>query len=349
MTVSIGFIGFGKSTTRYHLPYVLKRKKIRVKTIYSRTRKYQLEQEYQEYGIQFTDDLDNLLKDDEIQSVVICTPHETHYDLARICLEHNKHVIVEKPFAPSVKEARELYRMAHERNLIITPYQNRRFDGDFLALQEVLEKGYIGKAVELESHIDYDRPGIPLPKDHVNRAFYGLGVHTTDQMVSIFGAPEKVYYDIRSQSEGSNDYYHVELFYKNFKAIVKTSMLVKTPYPRFILHGTKGSFIKYGIDKQEECLKAGRMPWEKDFGIDPKENYGKVSFTDEEGKDRNLRIPTPLGDYGRFYDVFVEAVEGKKGSLVTEEEALAVIEILENGFSGQNPRVHAFNKNNKTE
>lgn len=342
MAISIGYIGFGKSTTRYHLPYVLKKENIKVKMIYARSRKYQLEEAYREYGIEFTDDLDKLLKDDGIQAIVICTPHDTHYELAKLCLEHGKHLIVEKPFASTVKEARELYRLAEEKNLIITPYQNRRFDSDFLALKEVLEKGYIGEAVEIESHFDYYRPGITLPVKNVDRAFYGLGVHTVDQMISLFGIPEKVYYDIRSQRESSDDYYHVELFYKHFKAIVKTSMLVKSPYPKFILHGTRGSFIKYGIDRQEEYLKAGKMPWENDFGIDPPEAYGKLSFIEENGTEKEVVIPTPMGDYGRFYDHFAEAVEGKAGSLVSKEEAIAVIDILENGFSGDTPRIHTW-------
>jgi predicted dehydrogenase len=342
MKLTIGFIGFGKSVTRYHLPFLLGRDHIQVKMIYSRTKKVELENTYKPHGIEFTNELDVLLNDSDIQLISICTAHNSHYELAKTCLEHNKHVLVEKPFVTTTEEAKELLALAKEKNLVIMPYQNRRFDSDFLALKEVLEKGYLGDIVELESHMDYYRPEAPTsPGAFYDGAFYGLGVHTLDQIVSLFGKPDKVYYDIRSVRNPliPDDYYHVELFYPKHKVIVKTNHLVKVPYPRFIIHGTKGSFIKYGIDRQEEFLKAGIMPSQEGFGKDTEEHFGKVTYLDDQGQEIKKDIPTPIGDYGRVYDSLYDTILYKKTKLVSDEEVLILMEILENGAIDHNPKV----------
>ncbi|WP_026692344.1 oxidoreductase [Peribacillus kribbensis] len=339
MILKVGFIGFGKSANRYHLPYVLLRDRLEVKMIYSRTRKRDLESKYLDSGIVFTDKLDEILHDPDIQLVSICTSHASHFELAKLCLENKKHVLVEKPFTTTLEEARELIHLADKNQLILMPFQNRRFDSDFLALKKVIQHKGAGEIVEIESHFDYFRPDF---QEHKGKSydgdFFGLGVHTIDQLVSLFGRPEKVYYDIRSIRNPNNpdDYYHVELFYKGFKAIVKTSHLVETPYPTFILHGTKGSFVKYGIDKQEECLKAGMSPDEPGFGLDPEENFGVLSIAESVEEEV---IPTPKGDYGRIYDELYETIIHGKNKLVSNEEILTVLEILEKGIQGENPKV----------
>lgn len=343
MKLKMGFIGFGKTVNRYHLPYVLLRENIDVKMIYSRTKKEELEATYE--GIQFTQELEPLLQDPEIKLVSVCTSHNSHFEFAKLSLEHGKHVLVEKPFATTLEEATELLRLAKEKNLVIMPFQNRRFDSDFLALQEVLHNQDVGDVVELESHFDYFRKEYPdFDGNYFDGAFYGLGVHVIDQIVSLFGRPQKVYYDIRSirNKRNPDDYFHVELFYDNFKAITKSNHLVKTPYPKFILHGTNGSFLKYGIDRQEECLKAGLMPQEIGFGLDPEESYGKVVFEDVAGTTYEKGIKTPLGDYGRVYDSLYETIINGKEKLVKDEELLTVMEILERGTKGENPKVCSF-------
>ncbi|MBM7692055.1 putative dehydrogenase [Peribacillus deserti] len=345
MKLKIGFIGFGKSTNRYHLPYVLQRDSLEVSKIYSKTRKPDVEEQYKSCGIEFTSEIDDILQDPDIQLVSICTSHASHYEFARRSLEHNKHVLVEKPFVTTLAEAKDLINLAKEKNLVIMPFQNRRFDSDFLALKQVLSSGRIGNIVEIESHFDYFRT--EYPDNHgkkMDGAFYGLGVHTIDQIISLFGRPDKVYTDIRSVRNPNNpdDYYHVELFYQHFKAIVKTNHLVKIPYPKFTLLGTKGSFVKYGIDRQEECLKAGMTPDQSGFGLDPEESYGKVQFEDSDGSHFE-KIITPKGDYGRVYDNLYQAVMNGKKKLVSDEEILTVMEILEEGIQGENPKIYTLN------
>ncbi|WP_419882170.1 oxidoreductase [Peribacillus sp. B-H-3] len=340
MTLKIGFIGFGKSVTRYHLPYVLIRRNLEVKMIYKRSKKEEQENQYKGHGIEFTDDLHQLLSDEEIQLVSICTPPDTHYDFAKLCLAHGKHVLVEKPFTETAEEARELLDLAAEKNLVIMPYQNRRFDSDFLAMKKVLEDGYTGDIVEIESHFDYFRPHAPDQKgSRYDGVWYGLGVHLIDQAVSLFGRPRAVYYDIRSvrTHHNPNDYYHAELYYDHFKYIVKTNHLVKSPYPSFILHGKNGSFVKYGMDRQEEFLKEGKAPQDKGFGEDEPDMYGEATYLDGSGQDKVQKIASPKGDYGMVYDTMYSTIASGQKKLVSDDDIMTVMEILENGLNPENP------------
>lgn len=343
--LTIGLIGFGKSANRYHLPYLLQRDYITVKTIYNRRRKTELEEKYQDENIHFTTQLSELITDPDIQLISICTPPETHFKLARLCLEHNKHVLVEKPFTTNLKEAQELVQLAKEKEVLIMPFQNRRFDSDFLALKDVLNDTYIGTPVELESHFDYYRPlANQSPGKYFQGALFGLGVHLIDQAVSLFGAPEKVYYDLRTMlaNHHTEDYYHLELFYPDLKVILKTSHLVNVPYPSFTLHATYGSFIKHGMDKQEEDLKAGKMPNEEGFGIDNEESYGYVRYIDDQGEEQIKTIPSPTGDYGRVYDNAVDYILNGKEKYVKDTEILTVMTILEQGVLGTYPKIVNF-------
>lgn len=347
MKLKIAFIGFGKSTTRYHLPYVLIRENIEVLSIFNRSRKPELEKNYINYNINFTDNLEDILSNNEITLVSICSPLHTHYEYAKKCLEAGKNVLVEKPFVPTVKEAEDLFNLAKEKELTIMPYQNRRFDSDFLLLKGVLENIDLGEIVEIESHFDRFRPNEETKAGIVTDGqLWGLGSHAIDQIISIFGKPYKIYYDVRNieNKDLPDNYYHVELFYENFKTIIKFSNLVMLEYPKFIIHGKKGSFIKYGIDKQEEFLKAGIMPGQEGFGEDPEENYGIVAYLDDEGNSREEIIKTPLGDYGRIYDSLYEVIINKQEKIVRDEEVLTVLRILEIGVQSENPKVIEFNK-----
>lgn len=345
MKLIMGFIGFGKSANRYHLPYIKLRENIVVKKIFDIKSNPLLEKEYKKQGTEFTIDLNEILNDTDIQVITICTPAHTHYEIAKKCLESGKSIVVEKPFCSSVKEAKELLELAKEKGLMAIPFQNRRFDGDFLAVKQVLEQGYVGEPLEIESHFDYYREDNSIHNGGpVEGSFYGLGIHTMDRMISLFGRPEKVSYDIRSirNTESTDDYFDVSLFYSKLKATVKTSHLVAKAYPQFILHGTKGSFIKYGIDQQENDLKAGIMPDAPGFGLDSPNQYGVVTYQNANGDWIEKQIPTPKGDYGKVYDAVYETIVNGKPKLVSDEEVITNIEILEKGFEQSSPSVIAL-------
>ncbi|HKM98194.1 MAG TPA: oxidoreductase [Buttiauxella sp.] len=341
MTLHCAFIGFGKSTTRYHLPYVLVRKdKIHVAHIFRRSEKPEIEQQPQYSHIHFTSQLDDILNDPQVKLVVVCTHQDSHFEYAKRALEAGKNVLVEKPFTPTLAEAKQLFELAKSKGLTVTPYQNRRFDSCFLTMKKAIESGKLGEIVEIESHFDMYRPVAEtkpgLPADG---AFYGLGVHTMDQIISLFGRPDRVAYDIRSVRNKANpdDTFEAQLFYGDLKAIVKTSHLVKIDYPKFQVHGTKGSYLKYGIDQQETSLKAYIMPGEPGFAADT--SVGVLEYVNDAGETVREEIKPEQGDYGRVYDALYETIINGQPNYVREIEALTNLEILERGFEQASPSV----------
>jgi len=351
MALKIAFIGFGKSANRYHLPYLNIRDNFELKTVYTRKApNEELAQPYREKGVTFTNDLDDILNDPEIDLVTICTPAQTHYDLAKSVIEAKKSVIVEKPFVDTLEQAKELIQLGKDNHVLVMPYQNRRFDGDYLAAKQVIDQGFLGDIVEVESHIDYYRPNTVNGKGTKEQGeFYGLGIHLMDRMVAIFGRPDKVVYDIRNTevSDAVDNYFDVDLHYgTQMKVKIKVSTDVAQDYPRFIVHGMNGSFIKYGADQQENDLKAGIMPGTPNFGEDSPMYYGRAKYRNSNGDWIEKQIKTPLGDYGLYYDSVYQTLVNDAPRLVTDDEILTDMELLEAGFYQPSPSIYDVPKLN---
>lgn len=343
MSLTMAIIGFGKSANRYHIPYI-KERDIKIKYIYNHRRHPDKEKGFYDSKTIFTDDLNQVLKDPEVQLVTICTPPSTHFKYGKEVLKNGKNVLIEKPFVADQKEAKELFALANEKHLLAMPYQNRRFDSDYLTLKKVIDLGYIGQPLSLESHFDKYRPDTDLHEgSQVDGQFYGLGVHMLDQILGLFGKPQTVSYDIRAiQNPDStvDDYYETQLLYNNFKATVVSNPLAARPYPRFLLHGTNGSYVKYDIDQQENDLKLGIMPGDEHFGIDTPNQFGIVKYKNQNGDWIEKQIPTVNGDYGRVYDSIIATLENDAPKLVSDDEALWNMEILEAGIAEKG--MHVF-------
>lgn len=331
--LTIAYIGNGKSTNRYHMPFARKIKDIKIKSIYARSANQWEKVE----GITYTDKLDDLLKDPEIQLIVLSVPVNAHYDLAKTCLEAGKHVLVEKPFTETAEEARQLFALAKEKGLFIQAYQNRRFDSDFLTSQKVIKSGVLGDLLEVEMHFDYFRPEIPesVQEFSLDSSYlYGHACHTVDQVISYFGFPDKIHYDVR-QLLGSgrmNDYFDLDLYYTNTKVSVKSSYFRIKDRPSFVVYGKKGMFVKASKDRQEEDLRKFYMPDKADFGLDLPEHYGILTFVDDEGRYHEEKVVTEVGDYSRFYQALHDSILLGKEKLVKDEETIRQIEILEEGI-----------------
>lgn len=339
--LNIAFIGNGKSTNRYHAPFVLTRPDtFRIATIYSRSASVWDAIP----GVRYVSDPEPIWADDDIDLVVVTTPSpETHVAFARTALERGKNVLVEKPFAPTSAEARELFALAADRALFLQTYQNRRFDSDFLTVQKVIRSGVLGDLLEVEMHYDYYRPEVPLrahPQDPLDGSYlYGHGVHTIDQVLSLFGSPEHIVYDVRQLLGPGrmNDYFDVDLFYDALKVSVKSSYFRLTQRPRFAVYGTKGSFVKQTEDRQEEHLKLWYMPGSPGFGIDRPEHYGTLTFVDDDGGYHEEKVVSEAGDYARFYDgVHATLVEGAP-KVVTDAQTIELMSILETGIRSWRP------------
>lgn len=336
--LTVGFIGNGKSANRYHIPFILQRSdKIKIKMIY--TRKHSRDVWDEVPGVIYTEDLQELLNDQEIQVIIISTPSQSHYELAKTVLNAGKNCVVEKPFTETLEEAKELYTLAKQKGVMIQCYQNRRFDSDFLTVQKVIESGKLGDLLELEMHFDYYRPYIPESVhefSQINSYLYGHGCHTLDQVISYFGKPDSIHYDVR-QLLGvgrMNDYFDLDLYYGTLKVSVKSSYFRAKERPSFIIYGKKGMFVKEKKDKQEEHLKMFYMPDHEDFGVDLPHEYGTLTYYDDNNQYHEEKVVSVNGDYGRYYDALYETLINGKEKLVKDEETLLQLRILEEGIQG---------------
>ena len=327
----VAYIGFGNSVCRYHLPYVERRKDtVKVKYIYRREEDRIGEEERETWypDITFTTDIDQVMNDPEVNLIVVNTPDQFHVSYTMQALDHGKNVLCEKPFAMSAKEASEVFAYAKEKGLIAMANQNRRYDADMRTVRKVIESGVLGEILEVESHYDYYRPSIA---DHVGFGIlYGLAVHPIDQIIGQFGKPKKVVYDCRSFDHPgeSDDYYDIDFFYDRMKAIVKTSYYVKLDYPRFIVHGRKGSFLMPALGHQS-AQKAKPGPVEISFEPLPEDKWGTLSYIDENGQDITKKVPTEIQDYGLIYDNLYDVIFNGGEKVVKDEEVIEVLRIIE--------------------
>ncbi len=335
--INIAYIGNGKSTNRYHLPFVVQRKdRINVSKIYARNL---AKKEWERVeGVEYTDNLDDLLLDKDIDLIVICTRHDNnlHYDYAKLVLQHDKHCLVEKPFMETGEQAREIFELARQKGKIVQAYQNRRFDSDFLTAIDVIESGKLGELLEIEMHFDYYRPEIPESVDCFSPSLsylYGHGCHTIDQVISHFGTPDRINYDVRQLLGPGrmNDYFDLDLYYGVLKISVKSSYFRVKERPSFVVYGKKGCFVKEKKDRQEEHLKMFFLPDNPDFGADLPEHYGTMTYYDDLGIYHEEKVISQKGDYGRVYDDLYEAIVNNKAPTITPEQTLAQLEILETG------------------
>lgn len=330
----LGYIGNGKSTNRYHLPFVLQRTdKFEVKKIYAR---HLEKKEWDRIdGVTYTDRIEDLYEDAEINTIVVCTSSNVHYAYVKDVLSHGKNCICEKPFMETVEQAKECYDLAKKNGLVLACYQNRRFDSDFLTVQKVIESGKLGEVLEVEMSFDYFRPEIPENVQEyswLSSYLYGHGCHTLDQVISYWGKPDHVHYDVRQTlGEGRmNDYFDLDLYYGVLKVSVKSSYFRIKERPSFVVYGRNGMLIKAKKDLQERDLKHFYMPDHSDFGVDGPEDYGTLTYM-EDGVYHEEKVVSEKGDYGRYYDAWYETIMHGAELLVKPEETLLQLEMLQTG------------------
>ncbi|MDB5691016.1 MAG: oxidoreductase [Alphaproteobacteria bacterium] len=262
-----------------------------------------------------------------IDLVVISTPNRTHFPLARAALEAGKHVVVDKPFTVSLDEADALIALAEERKRMLTIFHNRRWDGDFVTVKMLLPR--LGAVRLFEAHWDRFRPEIrPGWKDAGDGgagSLNDLGPHLIDQALQLFGLPDALSADILAQREGAavDDYFSLTFEYGAMRVVLGASTLAMAPRPRFSVHGTGGSFVKYGLDPQEAALKQGADP--RLVGEDVPENFG--TLTTAAGSER---VPTEPGRYLAFYEAVAAAIiEGTPPPVdpLDAREGLRIVEL----------------------
>ncbi len=323
---------FGMSGSVFHAPFLNIHTGFNFYSVWERSKKSGKEK-YQSVIIYTT--LEEMLDDDAVELVIVNTPNYTHYEYTKKALLADKHVIVEKPFTVTVADGEELIELAKSRNKKLSVYQNRRYDSDYKTIKKILDKKLLGDLVEAEFH--YDRYSNELSyKIHKEipgpgtGALYDLGSHLIDQALQLFGMPEALFADIRIIRPISkvDDYFELILYYPNLRVKLKSSYLVREPLPGYILHGTKGSFIKPKTNIQEILLQKGEIPGTDNWGKEPNSEKGLL-HTEKDGEVVREYVESESGNYGDFYSAMYEAIRNGKPVPVSSQDGLNVIKIIE--------------------
>lgn len=293
MTIRVGLVGYGLAGAVFHAPLIQACNRMELAAVQTSR------EAPNRVGL-----LEELL--DRSDLIVIASPNTTHFPIAKAALEAGKHVVVDKPFTVTAEEADELIALAKERGRILTVFHNRRWDSDFLTLKRILPR--IGAISLYEAHWDRFRPAIKAGWRETDApgggVWYDFAPHLLDQALQLFGMPEAVSADIFAQRAGAkaDDYFDVTLHYASRRVCLRSSTLVAAPRPRFAVHGSEASFVKFGLDPQEAVLKAGADPLDPRFGID--EQTGTLTFPDERGQ----TVPNERGDYLAFYEAVADSI-----------------------------------------
>lgn len=340
----VALVGYGSAAKVFHAPLIAGVPGLRLSCVHS-SRAQAVRQDWPDVRVR--DLSPDALADPEIDVVVLATPNVSHYPLAVAALQAGKHVVVDKPCTVTLAETDHLLALAAQHDRVLTVFQNRRFDSDFLALQAVLERGQLGRVVQVVSHFDRYRPVVPTRWREQNLPgsglWFDLGPHLVDQALALFGQPDAVWLDCANLRDGAqvNDWFHAVLRYdkrhQGLRVILHASTLVAEPGPRWTVHGTQGSFTKYGFDVQEDALKAGERPhlgavqeWGHDAQPGTVLHMASVAGVAAPVAVRSL-APQPAGNYLAWYVNLRDHLRGQAELLVPPAQVRAVMQVLEEG------------------
>ena len=265
-----------------------------------------------------------------VDLVVIASPNETHFPLAAAALRAGKHVVVDKPFTITLAEARQLAALAREERRLLSVFQNRRWDSEFLGALAVIEDGRLGEVLHFESHMDRFRPEVRVRWREVAGPgaglWYDLGPHLIDQALQLFGLPQTISANLTKQrpQAQTDDWFHVLLNYERLRVLLHGSLLVAGGTPRMAMHGTRGSWFKYGIDVQEQQLISGLVPGQPGWGEDPRSGLFYNGSDDQP-----VELPLPKGDQRQYYLKIRDAILNQRSNPVPPVQAVAVMAVLE--------------------
>ena len=331
LPIQTALVSFGMSGQIFHAPLLKSHKGFKVSTVMQRSSESALSV-FPEAKIVRT--FEEIINDPDIRLVIVNTPDEFHYDQVKAALIAGKHVVVEKPFVLEVAHGMELIELAKKKKLVLTVFQNRRWDNSFLTVQKVLKEKLLGRLVEFEARYNRYRTFIQDSWKEKSESgtgiLHNLGAHMIDQTLVLFGMPDGVDARLMANRDHSkiDDFFDLRLFYPNFSVTLKASYLVREEGPAYVLHGVNGSFVKYGLDPQEDALKSGGVPNELNWGEDPESLWGILN-SDINGIHFKGKVETIPGNYGLFYTNLYDVLANNATLLVKAEEALNVIRIIE--------------------
>lgn len=330
--IKTAILSFGMSGKVFHAPFIHLHPGFELVGIWERSKTDSLAF-YP--GIRIYRSLEEVLADDSIELVVVNTPTGTHFDYTKKVLEAGKHAVVEKAFTTTVAEAEELKQLAEKNKSVLSVFQNRRWDSDFKTVKKIVEEGWLGEIMEAEFHFDRFKDELS-PKAHKETPAPGAGIlndlspHLIDQALHLFGMPQAVFADIRITRPGSqvDDYFEILLYYPMLRVRLKSGYQVREPFPSYVIHGRKGSFLKSRADVQETKLLANEKPNLTDWGTEPVSEQGLL-HTEKDGQLIRERIPTLQGNYYGYYDSIYQSLREGKPVQVTATDGIQVMQIIE--------------------
>ena len=337
--IGVGLIGYGLGGQAFHAPYVEVTPGLKLRAIVSRA---PAKVHAQRPFVHVLPTVEALLAESGIDLVIVSSPDALHAQHAMAALAAGKHVVVDKPFAVNLADAREVAKTANASHQLLTVFHNRRWDADFLTLRRLVEGGHLGRIVHFESHFDRwtPEPRTVWKEAREGGSWLDLGPHLVDQALCLLGRPQSVSANFARMREAApaTDYFHVVLSYPGCKAILHSSKLARDHALRFAVHGTEGSWIKTGFDVQEQAVRNGKLPASPDWGHDPIE--GRLTRA---SSDISTSVLNERGDYRIFWRSLVAAIRGEAPNPVPVNEALAVMEVLDAGLtSGRKGQVIAM-------
>ncbi|MGG7667710.1 oxidoreductase [Yersinia sp. J1] len=330
--IRVGLLGYGYASKTFHAPLISGTPGVEFAAV-SSSDASKVHADWP--SVTVVNDAQHLFDDPSIDVIVIPTPNDTHFPLAQRALAAGKHVVVDKPFTVTLSQANELKRLADEAGLLLSVFHNRRWDSDFLTLKTLLKEGALGDVVYFESHFDRFRPEIRQRWREQPGAgsgiWYDLGPHLLDQALQLFGLPETLNVDLGLLRPGAQsvDYFHAVLSYPSQRVVLHGTVLAAAETARYIVHGTKGSYIKYGLDPQEDRLKAGERLPQTDWGYDMRDGVVTLS---QNGVLVEQPLLTQPGNYPAYYAGIRDAILGVGENPVPATEAITVMELIELGL-----------------
>jgi predicted dehydrogenase len=332
--VRVALVGYGLAGSAFHAPFIATTPGLRLAAIVTGNDERRARALRDHPGVSLFDSADEIwAKADEFDLVVVAAPNRAHVPLGLAALAAGLAVVVDKPLAPSAAEGRRLVDAARERGLMLTVFQNRRWDGDFLTVRRLLAENALGRVLRFESRFERWRPEVaggwreqPGAED-AGGLLFDLGSHLADQATQLFGSVQSVYAELeirRSGAEVDDDDFVALEHGEGVRSHLWLSAVAAQAGPRFRLLGDRGAYVKHGLDVQEEALRAGRLPNEPGWGEEPRERWGRLGAGEE------LReVPTEAGNYGAFYEAVAASLRDGAPPPVDPEEAVAVLEVLE--------------------
>ncbi|BET43901.1 oxidoreductase [Atlantibacter hermannii] len=336
--IRVGLIGYGYASKTFHAPLIVGTPGMTLAAV-SSSDASKVHADWP--NVTVVSDPKQLFNDPSLDLIVIPTPNDTHFPLARAAMEAGKHVVVDKPFTVTLSQARELEAMAKSRGLVLSVFHNRRWDSDFLTLKGLIAEGKLGEVSYFESHFDRYRPQVRNrwreQAGPGSGIWYDLGPHLIDQALVLFGVPVSITVDmaqLRPDAQ-TTDYFHAVLTYPQRRVVLHSTMLAAAESARYIVHGTRGSYVKFGLDPQEDRLKAGERPPQEDWGYDMRDGVLTLAVGDELDAQTLLTVP---GNYPAYYAAIRDALNGQGENPVPASQAIRVMELIELGIESAKHR-----------